>query len=117
MGIQEELTDEPTGKKQGNNFLKYFFFTSLCLFNFQSFLAYFILGKSLLSKLCLYVCQRLLALVGWYSDVSNYAHFFIYIENVQLKVTKSNVLSVDLVTFACLFKTKTNKGKLTCFLS
>jgi hypothetical protein len=26
---------------------------------------------------------------------------FIYIENVQLKVTKSNVFSVDLVTFAC----------------
>jgi hypothetical protein len=32
---------------------------------------------------------------------SIYDHFFIYIENVQLKVTKSNVLSVDLVTFDC----------------
>jgi hypothetical protein len=38
-----------------------------------------------------------------YSDVSNYAHFFIYIRNVQLKVIKSNVLSVDLITFACSF--------------
>jgi hypothetical protein len=32
---------------------------------------------------------------------SIYAHSYIYIKNVQLKVTKSNVLSVDLVTFDC----------------
>ncbi len=32
-----------------------------------------------------------------------YAHLFIYSGNVQLKATKSNVLSVDLFTFdSCL---------------
>jgi hypothetical protein len=30
-------------------------------------------------------------------------HFFIYVYDIQLKVTKSNVLSVGLVTFACCF--------------
>ncbi len=55
------------------------------------------------------MCRVMLALI--------YAHFFIYIENDQLKVTNSNVLSVDLVTFAWLLKQKTNKGKLICLLS
>jgi hypothetical protein len=41
---------------------------------------------------------------------SIYAHFFIYIENVQLKVTKSNVLSVDLVTFDFQTKQKETRG-------
>ncbi len=30
-----------------------------------------------------------------------YAQFFIYVRNVQLKLTKSNAFRVDLVTFAC----------------
>jgi hypothetical protein len=33
-----------------------------------------------------------------------YRIIIIYVYDIQLKVTKSNVLSVDLVTFACLFK-------------
>jgi hypothetical protein len=46
---------------------------------------------------------------------SIYAHFFISIENVRLKVTKSNVISVDLVTFACLFKQKQTTGNSFAF--
>jgi hypothetical protein len=30
-----------------------------------------------------------------------YAHFFIYIQDTQLKVTKSTALNMGLVTFAC----------------
>jgi hypothetical protein len=32
------------------------------------------------------------------------AHFFIHVHDIQLKVTKSNVLSVDLVTFVAFSK-------------
>jgi hypothetical protein len=46
---------------------------------------------------------------------SIYAHFFIYIKNDQLKVSKSNVLSVDLVTFACLLKQKQTRGNSFAF--
>jgi hypothetical protein len=39
---------------------------------------------------------------------SIYDHFSIYFRNVQLKVTKSSVINVDLVTFACLLKQGAN---------
>jgi hypothetical protein len=41
-----------------------------------------------------------------YSDVPNYVHFFIKLD--QLKVTKSNVFSVDLVTFDLLSSLRVN---------
>jgi hypothetical protein len=37
--------------------------------------------------------------------------FFIYIWDVELKETKSNVLSVDLVIFACLLKQKQGEAQ------
>jgi hypothetical protein len=44
-----------------------------------------------------------------------YAHFFIYIWNVQLKVIKSTVLNADLITFACFLKQKQTRGNSFAF--
>jgi hypothetical protein len=41
--------------------------------------------------------------------------FFIYVSDNQLKVTKSNVLRVDFVIFACLLKQKQTRGNSFAF--
>jgi hypothetical protein len=46
---------------------------------------------------------------------SIHAHFFIYVYDIQPKVTKSKVFNVDLVTFVCLFKQKQTRGNSFAF--
>ncbi len=43
------------------------------------------------------------------------SHFFIYISDVLLKVTKSNAFIVNLVTFCCFLNRKQRRGNSICF--
>jgi hypothetical protein len=57
-------------------------------------------GPELLKNFVLGPVRGVLKLkyIQWWIELCS---LFIYIENVQLKVTKSNVLSVDLAIFDC----------------